>query len=229
MDMNKLTQPFDEFVTSKFQLKNEYIIALVSLVVLLYISATAPKLPEKVAKLLNNVFVHILMFFLVLWVSLKHSPSVAAIVAILVAVLILAMNLYKKKMETMMSIGSTHMNSIAPYVISSCGQPGKPCPQPEKHGEHGEMKEEPVIVDGPISGVSDAEMESLCQHIKKDKNATEEIVTSAGFSELLNVEQNCQFAKHQFKYDVPDVKCPDPASVGASDRPFPSEAPASQW
>jgi len=223
MDINKLTKPFDEFMTSKLQLKNEYIIALVSLVVLLYISATAPKLPELLAKLLDNVIGHILMFFVILWVTFKHSPSAAIIVAVLVAVLILVMNLYKKKMETMMSLGSNHMASIAPYVISSCGQPGKPCPSPF------DEKDEPVIVDGPISSVSDAEMESLCQHIKKDKKSAEEVVTSPDFSEFINAEQNCSFAKHQFKYDAPDVKCPDPASVGADDEPFPSEAPAGQW
>lgn len=50
----------------------------------------------------------------------------------------------------------------------------------------------------PVVGISDDDMRSLCAHIKKDKNATDEIVTSSDFSELLNAEQACDFAKHQY-------------------------------
>jgi hypothetical protein len=49
-----------------------------------------------------------------------------------------------------------------------------------------------------VVGISDDDMRSLCAHIKKDKNAVEEIITSSDFSELLNTEQACEFAKHQY-------------------------------
>jgi hypothetical protein len=224
MDMNKITKPFDEFMTSKFQLKNEYVVALVSLIVIVLISATAPKLPEVMAKWMDNVVVHILLFFLILWVAMKYPPSVAIVVAVLVALLMMAMNLYKKKMETMMTIGSKHMASISPYVVSNCGSPYRPCPEPKK-----EEDEDNVMVDGPISSVSDAEMESLCGHLKDNKKSPSDIVSSSDFSELVNAEQACDFAQHQFKYDVPDVACPDPSSVHGMDRPFPSQAPVGKW
>ena len=226
-----LAKSLDQFLEPRFKLKNEYIVAIVSVIVILYVSAMSPKLPEFVAKISDNVLVKILMMFLLLWVTLKHSPSVSIIVAILVAVLMLALNLYNKSKETMMTIKSNHMESIPPYVFTGgCGQPGKPCAPavPIQEGEKGEHGEK-ILADGPVSGVSDAEMESLCMHLKKDKNATNEIISESMFSELVNTEAACLFAKHQYQYDRPSVPCADPKNVLGKDVPFVEQATAGQW
>jgi len=49
----------------------------------------------------------------------------------------------------------------------------------------------------PIAAMPEDEVQSLCGHLKS-KDTMEEIVTSADFSELVNAEQACSFAKHQY-------------------------------
>lgn len=224
--MEDITKKFNELVSSNIKFDNKYIAAAVSLLLAIYAGVYAPKLPEFLLKLLDNVLVKILLMFLVLYINLKAEPAVSLIVAVSIAVLLLAINLLKKDREHMAQITGIPYAGIPAYTHSICGHPRHPCDPANavkgacrqgecKLGEHGERSEGDggVGVDGPISGVSDAEMESLCMHLKKDKNATDEILTSSNFSELLNTTQNCQFASHQYQMDFPDVKCAGAAAA----------------
>ena len=226
--MEQLTKKFDELVNNWMKFDNKYVIASISLVAVMYASFASPKLPSFIAKLYDNVLFKILMMFLLLYVSFKFEPSVALITAVSITIVFMTLNLYLKTNETMAEIVGTK-SGIPPYVYSTCGKPQLPVdPTDAIRGEHGELVEPDggVGVDGPVSGVSDAEMQSLCNFMKKDKNAPKEIVTSAEFSELINTEQACKFAKHQYDFDYPEVKCPKPEDVNGNHPEFPSEAPA---
>jgi hypothetical protein len=73
-------------------------------------------------------------------------------------------------------------------------------PEMEDHA----IKPEPIIQTNelePVAGIADDDMRSLCAHIKPRKSV-DEIITSSDFSELVNAEQACAFAKHQY-VDMP--------------------------
>ena len=220
--MEKISSNFNDFVNANFKFENKYIIAVISLCLAIYAGLYAPKLPEFMIKLLDNILIKILLMFMILYVNFNAEPAVSLLVAICVAVLLLAVNNLRKNKEQMALLTGVTTDGVPPFVYSMCGHPRHPC-DPEHivkgacaNGEC-EKKDETqnVFVDGPVSGVTDAEMESLCMHLKKDKNATDEILGEASFSELVNAKEACDFASHQYKVDFPDVKCAEQA-VGNS-------------
>lgn len=203
----------NKFGSSNIKFDNKYIVAAVSLFLTLYTYVYAPKLPEFLLKLLDNILVKILFMFLILYVNFKAEPAVSLIVAISIAVLILVINLLKQDREHLSHITGMSYNGIPAYTYSICSNSGNSCKGKTKDGKSGKKSKKDNDVDGPISRVSDAEMESLCMHLKKDKNATDEIMSESMFSELQNAQSACNFASHQYKMDLPDVKCAGAASA----------------
>jgi len=224
--MEQITQKFNDIVNTNIRPENKYIVATISILLALYAAAYAPKLPEFIVKLLDNVLVKILLIFFLLYINLNYQPSVSIVVAIFLVILMLALNVIKRDREHMASIMGTGMEGVPPYVYSICGHPNHPCDQGAcregecKLGEHGER----MYSDGPISGVSEAEVVSLCGHLK-DKNATGDIITGANFSELVNTQESCDFARHQYDMDFPSVKCASATDISGNDEVFPTPAP----
>jgi len=65
--------------------KNEYLSAGISLVLVLYAGLAAPKLPEYIARLFDNILVKLVVFFLIVY-SAKKDPRIAIIASIAVMV-----------------------------------------------------------------------------------------------------------------------------------------------
>lgn len=220
--MENITQKFNSVVSSGLKFNNKYVAAAVSLLLFIYATMAAPALPSFVIRLFDHTIVKILFMFLILVITLNYEPSVSLIVAVVLTVFFMAINFYKKYSETMAIIGDRSHVGIPPFTYMGCGS-GKCVRDPadvigrNEVGEHGEML---VKVDGPISGVSDEEMKSMCMHLKKDAQTNPEIVTSAEFSELQNSLEACEFAKHQYAGEVPNVKCVDQSEVTGKDVEF---------
>jgi len=84
MDMlNSAVKGFDNTVNSwmSFIDRNDYISAVISLVLILYAGLAAPKLPEYIAKLFDNVLFKLVIFFLIAY-SAKKNPTVAIIASV---------------------------------------------------------------------------------------------------------------------------------------------------
>lgn len=81
-------------------LDNDYVSAGLSLFLILYAGMAAPKLPAYVAKLFDNIFVQLLMFFLIVYISRKN-PTVAIIAAVAVMVSLMTLNKIKFNQEMM--------------------------------------------------------------------------------------------------------------------------------
>lgn len=113
--MEQLTKKFDDIVNSYAKFDNKYVIATITLLVVMYASFASPKLPAFIAKLYNNVLFKVLMMFLLLFVSFKFEPSVALITAVSVTIIFMTLNLYLKTNETMAEIVGTK-SGIPPYV-----------------------------------------------------------------------------------------------------------------
>lgn len=193
--MSQLSQKFDDFVNQYLHINNKYIVAIISGCLILYASYAAPALPDYVAQLFNNIVFKTVILFLILWVSLHFEPSVSLISAILVTIIFLTLNLYKKDM--MRSLRVHDSVGVPKYVHTRCG----------KHVHVSDPVDALRKGTDPVSDISNAEVESLCMHLKKDKDATEEIMTSSEFSELLNADKACEFAKHQYAMNFPKVEC----------------------
>ena len=223
--MEHITKGFDDLVNNNLRIENKYVLGAVSLCLILYSFMAAPKLPEYIAKLFDHTLFKLLILFLILFITLKFDPSTSLIVAVGVSVIILTLNLMKHK-ENMAEVSDNNMKSIPEFVPSVCGT--SKCPHDVANayrGEHGEIIGER---DGPISGVSEDDVKSLCMHLEtRDENATKEIMTPSNFSELVNAEQACNFASHQYNIPSVNVPCGDPKNVQGKEVEFSELAPIS--
>lgn len=214
----QLSQKFDEIMTNTLNFDNKYVMAAISLSLIMYAGMAAPKLPTFVVNLFDNVLVKILFMFLVLFINYKYPPTVSLIVAVCVAGLFMAFDAMKKTNETMALVTGGEMDGVPQYVYSMCGDRICSGDDKQSRGEHGEI----IDSDGPIVGISDADADSLCMHIE---NKNIDVNTDPNFSELVNAKQSCAFSKHQYNVDLHDVKCADPSSITGNDSPFPLLAP----
>lgn len=97
----------NNFFQQNLQIKNEYITTSLSLVLILYAGYAAPELPKGVAKLLDNVFVKLLMFFGLAYVS-NNNPVVALISAVAILVTLQTIEKYKteEKIENILVVNN---------------------------------------------------------------------------------------------------------------------------
>ena len=70
---------------------NEYVSTALSLFLILYAAVAAPRLPKYVVKLFDNIFVKLLLFFLIAYIA-RRNPTVAILSAIAVMVTLLTLN-----------------------------------------------------------------------------------------------------------------------------------------
>lgn len=122
--MERIDQTMNEYLGV---LDNEYVSSAVTLVLILYASLAAPKLPENVAKLFDNTAFKLVIFFLIAYTA-KKSPTVAAVSAAGVMISLQTLNRYevnKKMVEvakpTVMGPGdekSTQVHNQEPTPVS---------------------------------------------------------------------------------------------------------------
>jgi hypothetical protein len=122
----------------------------------------------------------------------------------------------------MASVSGNHMEGVPEYSYMGCSHRQPIQPNTGILGEHGELLRDDESEE--ITGISDAEVESLCMHIKKDKNATDVIDTSCNFTEVIDTKEACNFAKHQYLENDPKVTCAK--DVEGNSKIFSTLAPA---
>ena len=208
-------------IPKKFEEKHIFLVIAV-LLILFVVLLSKRKVPQSVLKLVDNILFDILMLLLVIYVAMKKEPIHAVIVAIAVCVVIISVKIYSNRYEPMSNLSDKSMGSIPKYSHSPDGRSFVPEDLVD-HGEHGE-KVSPS--DGPVIGVTEAEMESLCMPLKDqlpDKNGK---IIDNDFSELLNKEAVSQFAKHQYQNDV-GKKFKLDEEVHGNIKPFSTLAPIS--
>lgn len=91
-----LIQNFDDKVSGFLSVldKNKYISAAVTIFLIVYASMAAPKLPEYMAVLFDNVWFKLLILFLIAY-SAQKNPTIAIIAAIGLMVTLQVLNRYK--------------------------------------------------------------------------------------------------------------------------------------
>lgn len=112
-------EEFDNFVKRNTTfLDNPYISGALTIFLIVYAGAVAPKLPEKIVKLFDYTFVKFLMFFTIVFVSRKNA-TVALIAAIAMMVSIMALQRLKFDKE-MMEVVGTEENKSHKLKLNSC-------------------------------------------------------------------------------------------------------------
>jgi hypothetical protein len=88
-------------------LDNEYVSAGLTIFLIVYASMAAPKLPNSIAKLFDNTFVKLLMFFMIVYIS-KRNATLAIVASIAVMVSLMSLNKLKigKEMMTVVNNGN---------------------------------------------------------------------------------------------------------------------------
>lgn len=94
-------EEFDNAVKRSLSfLDNEYVSAAVALFLILYAGLAAPKLPEWVARLFDNMLFKLVVFFMIVYVSRKNA-TIAIIAAVAVMVSLMTLNKLKWNQEMM--------------------------------------------------------------------------------------------------------------------------------
>lgn len=134
--MDKFTEysgKFDSYFNEYFSfLKNDYVSAILIIILIAYAGFVAPKLPKKIAKLFDCSLVKILFFFLIVF-FMKYTPTISLIAAVAVIVSIQTMNRYKLMDEAFAIVNAE--KKIKSYNATGCK-----CASVEP-----EYEEEPII------------------------------------------------------------------------------------
>lgn len=113
--MSSLLDSFDNAFKSNFSfLDNQYVSGTLSLLLILYASSVAPKLPNYVAKWMDNIVVRGIVFFLIVYLTQKN-PSLALIVSL--AVLVTLMVLSKNKSESMDNLTDVKIGDVPEQMM----------------------------------------------------------------------------------------------------------------
>lgn len=100
-------------------LTNDYVLSILSVVAVAYVSTFAPKLPSGVAKSMDNIVVKFLMFFVIAFLVVRKL-DVALIAALVVLALVMALQVYSKK-ENMHNVGNGLTSEPAPISVNAAG------------------------------------------------------------------------------------------------------------
>ncbi len=112
-------EEFDNFVKrNTVFLDNQYVSGALTVFLIIYAGAIAPKLPNKIVKLFDNVYAQLLVFFLIVFLSRKNA-TVAIIAAIAMMVSIMALNRVKFD-EEMMEVVSGEEKASKRVRLNSC-------------------------------------------------------------------------------------------------------------
>ena len=190
--MEDFSSKFNQFVNGHFNSPNRYLSAIIALVIMIYVSRMSTEMPQFMINMLNYTLFKFLIIFATLYVVLNYEPIVALVVSICVIAMIMYHNAYVSHSETMASI-MAEKHSIPVFNYGNCGKEFK--------------NTDPTDA---IRGV-DSDLNSLCMHLQTD--SIPDVLTSSNFSEIVNTNQACTFAKHQYNMDMENVKCPSPSQI----------------
>jgi hypothetical protein len=175
----------------KKQLKyfnKDVVLGILSVCIIILSTFFTPKAPYFTLKSHRHNLVGVIALAIVLFIAYKFNPVIAIGFSVVYAIAMILHKMWRKRQHK---------------VIISSANPEKAKGPINRGAEIGELPTEEIpqryTPDEPITCVSESDMQSLCAHLHQiDKNATDEIVTSADFSELVNTEHACNFAKHQY-------------------------------
>lgn len=112
-------EQFDKLVKDNTQfLDNPYIAGALTVFLIVYAGAVAPKLPDYVIKMFDYTAVKLVMFFLIVFLSRKNA-TVALVASIALMVSIMALNRLKFDQE-MMSVVDNEQYSSRQLVLETC-------------------------------------------------------------------------------------------------------------
>lgn len=112
-------EAFDKLVKDNTQfLDNEYVSGALLVFLIVYSSAIAPKLPNYMIRMFDYTAVKLLFFFMILLVS-KKSPTIALIGAVALMVSIITLNRLKFDQE-MMSVVNNEERSSRQILLETC-------------------------------------------------------------------------------------------------------------
>lgn len=161
---------------SKYFCKDNLMCALAVCIVILS-TFFKPKAPYVTFKSHKHNLLGVIAIAIILFIAYKYDAAIAIGVAIIYSIAVIVHKFYSRKPKKQVKLE----------------EPPKMIPQtprdviPQVYGQ-----------DEPIRGVSESDMQSLCAHLHDMKRSPDDIITSADFSELVNTEQACEFAKHQY-------------------------------
>lgn len=136
----------------------KYIYALIAVCIIGMISFGNVKISDAL-KVFDNSLVKIIIIALLVFVAITKGLALTIILTIILAIIYTFVNTFHK--EGMASIDYDPSSGIPAYAYDRAGGDSIKEGDVAVKGEHGEI----VTNDGPISGVSDAEVESLCMHL----------------------------------------------------------------
>jgi len=100
-------------------LTNDYVLSILSVVAVAYVSTFAPKLPHGVAKSMDNIVVKFLMFFVIAFLVVRKL-DVALIASLVVLALVMALQVYSKK-ENMHNVSNALTSEPAHISVDANG------------------------------------------------------------------------------------------------------------
>lgn len=222
----RISDSFDKTVNSALGFigkDNSYVSAALSIVLIVYASLAAPKLPQSIAKLFDYAWFKIIVFFLIA-LTARHQPTVAIIAAVAVLISLQTLNLYKVNSEMMAIVTADEdklgKDGVPVYTYSIHNTaPSSNYPQPvpaESRREDPRANRLTQKDELPITQVPDEELRSLCQKMfVNDERTRFEGISTSNLAEMVNAQNACKIATHQF--DVPSSAVPHTAQVKAFD------------
>lgn len=106
--MDKL-QKFDDVVKPYLTfLNNQYVSAVLYIILIVYASLAAPRLPHNIAKLFDNPVVKLVLFFLIVYLA-KHDATIAIIASVGVLISLMTLNRYTANSEMMSIVSRDNM------------------------------------------------------------------------------------------------------------------------
>ncbi|MBA42563.1 MAG: hypothetical protein CMF62_00955 [Magnetococcales bacterium] len=151
-------QQFDNTVNQYLSfLDNEYVSTGLSLFLVLYAGMAAPQLPENVARLFENTFFKVLIFFLIVYTS-RRNPTVAIISAVALMVSLQTLSKYDTNRKLMEIVDQEEMTlSEQSQHLPVELPPQRPQITPEQHMNSQEVMPESLT---ELEG----DVQSQCSH-----------------------------------------------------------------
>lgn len=100
-------------------LRNDYVVGVVTLLAIVYAARYAPRLPEKVNVVLNNIVARAVMFYIIAY-CITRKPYVALVCTLVVIAMILAVQLFAGD-ERMRNISQQEYRKDVPASVSQGG------------------------------------------------------------------------------------------------------------
>ena len=157
-------QEFDNFVKKNTVfLDNPYISGAITLFLIVYAGAVAPKLPEHIAKIFDNNFVKFAMFFLIIFISRKNATvALVATIALMVSIMTLHKIKFDKEMMEVVANKETKNHNIK---INSCDCTCTDFEEIKPKTEDGKLIEAEIKNALNVGAISEKESENLVKSI----------------------------------------------------------------